>query len=324
MSLSEREINLVLRQFPKFELSYEIITHKKVHNADIILAIPEGPKCFAWFTNYNEENVCFILEIDESNKIKNIKKITTSFVDSLSIGTIFYGSMFKYNNINCFSIEDIYYYKGKNVIYIPYSNKLKLLKDIFTNEISQNILNNDFVIFGIPTIYSDFNKLLNESQLVPYKISQIKFRFFEKNNSRKIMTMKYFKPSTGAKNIIQKEKQSAIFKVMADINPDIYYLFTSNDGTGDYYDIAFVPDYKTSVMMNKLFRNIKENDNLDAIEESDDESDFEDTREDKYVYLDRSINIKCHYNYKFKRWVPISLASENDKINLLTQIQNKI
>ena len=182
MSLSEREINLVLRQFPKFELSYEIITHKKVHNADIILAIPEGPKCFAWFTNYNEENVCFILEIDESNKIKNIKKITTSFVDSLSIGTIFYGSMFKYNNINCFSIEDIYYYKGKNVIYIPYSNKLKLLKDIFTNEISQNILNNDFVIFGIPTIYSDFNKLLNESQLVPYKISQIKFRFFEKNN----------------------------------------------------------------------------------------------------------------------------------------------
>ena len=185
MSLSEREINLVLRQFPKFELSYEIITHKKVHNADIILAIPEGPKCFAWFTNYNEEKVCFIIEIDESNKIKNIKKIITSFVDSLSIGTIFYGSMFKYNNINCFSIEDIYYYKGKNVIYIPYSNKLKLLKDIFTNEISQNILNNDFVIFGIPTIYSDFNKLLNESQLVPYKISQIKFRFFEKNNSRK-------------------------------------------------------------------------------------------------------------------------------------------
>lgn len=324
MSLSEREINLVLRQFPKFELSYEIITHKKVHNADVILAIPEGNKCFAWFTNYNEENVCFILEIDESNKIKNIKKIPTSFVDSLSVGTIFYGTVFKYNNINCFSIEDIYYYKGKNVIHIPYSNKLNLLKDIFTNEISQNILNNDFVIFGIPIIYSDFNKLLNESQLVPYKISQIKFRFFEKNNSRKIMTMKYFKPSTGAKNIIQKEKQSAIFKVMADINPDIYYLFTSNDGTSDYYDIAFVPDYKTSVMMNKLFRNIKENDNLDAIEESDDEADFEDTREDKYVYLDRSVNIKCHYNYKFKRWVPISLASENDKINSLTQIQNKI
>ena len=76
--------------------------------------------------------------------------------------------------------------------------------------------------------------------------------------------------------------------------------------------------------MNNLFRNIKENDNLDAIEESDDEADFEDTREDKYVYLDRSVNIKCHYNYKFKRWVPISLASENDKINSLTQIQNKI
>jgi hypothetical protein len=75
--------------------------------------------------------------------------------------------------------------------------------------------------------------------------------------------------------------------------------------------------------MNKLFRNIKENDNLDAIEESDDESDFEDVREDKYVYLDRSFNIKCEYNYKFKRWVPICLASENDKIILSSQLTNK-
>jgi hypothetical protein len=29
-----------------------------------------------------------------------------------------------------------------------------------------------------------------------------------------------------------------------------------NDG---FYDVAFIPDYKTSVMMNGLFRNIKEN-----------------------------------------------------------------
>jgi hypothetical protein len=323
MSLTEREIGLVLQQFPKFELSYEIITHKKVRNADVILAIPEGNKCFAWFTNYNKENVCFILEIDKTNNIKNIKKINTSFVDSLSIGSIFYGSMFKYNNISCFSIEDIYYYKGKNIIHTPYSNKLKLLKDIFTNEISQSILNNSFIIFGIPIIYSDFNKLLNEIQLVPYKVNQIKFRFFDKNNSRKIMTMKYYKPSNVITNIIQKEKKSAVFKVMADINPDIYYLFTSNEGIDDQYDIAFVPDYKTSVMMNALFRNIKENHNLDAIEESDDEEDFEDSREDKYVYLDKSFNITCEYNYKFKRWIPISLASDNDKISSLNQIQNK-
>ena len=49
-TFSKRNINAVLRIFPKFELCYEIITHKKVLNPSVILAIPKGNKCFAWFT----------------------------------------------------------------------------------------------------------------------------------------------------------------------------------------------------------------------------------------------------------------------------------
>ena len=335
-TLSDTEISLVLQKFPKFELSYENITHKKVHNANVILAIPEGKRFFTWFTSYNHENICFSLEIDDNNKIKNIKKLNTSFMDCL-LGTIFYGIMFKYNDISCFSIEDIYYYKGQNYIHTPYSNKLQLLKAIFTNEISQSLLNNRFTVFGMPLIYSDFNLLLTDIQNLPYKISQLKFRFFEKNNSRKIMTMNYYnqidkKTEQIDKKIVQKDtyqrdtsqrdtsqrdtyqrdknKKTAIFKIMAGTEPDIYNLFITKNGNEEYYDIAIIPDYKTSVMMNSLFRNIKENINLDAIEESDDETDFEDGREDKYTYLDRSFNIKCEFNYKFKRWIPISLADK--------------
>ena len=318
-TLSDREISLVLQKFPKFELSYENITHKKVHNANVILAIPEGKRFFTWFTSYNHENICFSLEIDDNNKIKNIKKLNTSFMDCL-LGTIFYGTMFKYNDISCFSIEDIYYYKGQNYIHTPYSNKLQLLKAIFTNEISQSLLNNRFTVFGMPLIYSDFNLLLTGIQKLPYKIAQIKFRFFEKNNSRKIMTMNYYNQIDTYqrdKKIVQidsyqrdKNKKTAIFKIMAGTEPDIYNLFITKNGNEEYYDIAIIPDYKTSVMMNSLFRNIKENINLDAIEESDDETDFEDGREDKYTYLDRSFNIKCEFNYKFKRWIPISLADK--------------
>jgi len=66
--------------------------------------------------------------------------------------------------------------------------------------------------------------------------------------------------------------------------------------------------------MNKLFRKIKENDNLDAIEESDNEEEFQNNKEDKYVYLDRSFKMNCEFNNKFKRWMPISLASRNDNI----------
>lgn len=323
-TLSDREISLVLQKFPKFELSYENITHKKVHNANVILAIPEGNHFFTWFTSYNNENICFALEINDNNKIKNIKKLNTSFMDCLCLaqGTIFYGTMFKYNDISCFSIEDIYYYKGQNYIHMSYSNKLQLLKAIFTNEISQSLLNNRFTVFGMPLIYSDFNLLLTDIQKLPYKIDKIKFRFFEKNNSRKIMTMNYYNQIDKNtekidKKIVKidsyqrdKNKKTAIFKIMAGTEPDIYNLFIIKNGNEEYYDIAIIPDYKTSVMMNSLFRNIKENINLDAIEESDDETDFEDGREDKYTYLDRSFNIKCEFNYKFKRWVPISLADK--------------
>ena len=46
--------------------------------------------------------------------------------------------------------------------------------------------------------------------------------------------------------------------------------------------------------MNSLFRIIKENKYLDALEESDDEDEFENINEDKYVFL----NIKYNKNIK--------------------------
>ena len=81
-----------------------------------------------------------------------------------------------------------------------------------------------------------------------------------------------------------------------------------------HYNIACIPDFKTSVMMNKLFRNIKENNNLDALEESDTEDEFENEKEDRFVYLDREFNMICSYNYKFKKWVPLKLADKHMKI----------
>jgi hypothetical protein len=297
----------VLNHFPKFELSYEIMTHKKVHNADILLAIPEGIKYYSWFTNYNGESVCFLLELNNKNTITNIKQINVSFDESLSLGTIFYGTCFKHNGVNCFCIEDVYYYKGKNNIYVSYLKKLELLRIVLKDELSQTILNNTFTIFGLPLIHTDLNQLLKEIQLLPYKVSKIKHRFFEKQYLRKIMTMNYFKPGNKSedRNNDKKQIKKAIFNITADIEPDIYNLFSEKD---EYVDVAFIPDYKTSVMMNKLFRNIKENDNLDALEESDDEEEFEDDRKDKYVYLDKTYKMNCEYNHKFKKWVPVSLA----------------
>jgi hypothetical protein len=123
-------------------------------------------------------------------------------------------------------------------------------------------------------------------------------------------------------------KNQAIFKVKPDIQNDIYYLYCLNDNLEEeFYSIALISDYKTSVFMNNLFRNIKENLNLDTLEESDEEEEFENDKEDKFVYLEKEYNILCVYNYKFKKWVPNKLIdSSNSKIILkkyLPNIENK-
>jgi hypothetical protein len=316
--ITQEEFSIILNDFPRFELCYEIMTHKKVYGTGTILAIPDGIKCFAWFTSYKEDNVCFLLDIGDNKEISNIRIILTSFDDKLALGTIFYGTSIKNKDINCFCIEDIYYYKGKNYCNYTYLDKLHCLKKILSQEISQTLLVKKFTIFGLPYMSNDFNHILKESLVLPYKVKELKFRFFEKHYSKKINTMKYYKPGSFEKD--NKSIINAIFKVSAEIEPDIYNLFIYKNDVEEYYDIAFIPDYKTSVMMNKLFRNIKENINLDAIEESDNEEEFEDSREDKYVYLDRSFKINCQYNNKFKKWVPISLAGKNDRIVSFSQL----
>jgi len=96
-----------------------------------------------------------------------------------------------------------------------------------------------------------------------------------------------------------------IFHVCADIQYDIYHLFAYGKSKSlIYYDLAYIPNYKTSIFMNSLFRKIRENQNLDSIEESDDESDFQNDAEDKYVDLHKILAIECRFHSKFRRWVP--------------------
>ena len=103
----------------------------------------------------------------------------------------------------------------------------------------------------------------------------------------------------------QINKFTKIFIVKPDIQNDIYHLYSLDN---EYSGIACIPDFKTSAIMNKLFRKIKENNDLDALEESDDEEEFENPNVDKFVYLEKSYKMICNLNTKFKKWVPIKIT----------------
>lgn len=94
----------------------------------------------------------------------------------------------------------------------------------------------------------------------------------------------------------------AVFKIKAGLAADNYQLYTLED---KFYDTALVPTYKCSVLLNGLFRNIKENANLDLLEESDDEEEFENTQIDKFVDLEKTVIMECVYNKRFKKWQPL-------------------
>jgi len=317
MRLSETEQNLILQGFPNIELSYEILTHKKVYNSEFVLAIPEGKKYFAWFTTFKTQNVCILLEISENKRICDIEIVNACFRDNLSYGTIFYGTVFRHKKARYFCSEDIYYYKGKDVSKMNFSDKLDILVTIYSTEIKQRYYFDRSVVFGTPLISNLFQTIVGSIELLPYKIKYIQFR--DVKSESRIYNMTYTKQNTiPTQQIIGKpgaQQREIVFKIKPDIQNDIYHLhYYDNNNSNNIFDVAYIPDYKTSVMMNKLFRNIKENYNLDALEESDDEEEFENDRPDKFVFLDKTYNMVCVWNSKFKKWAPIRLAQKGDKI----------
>lgn len=320
----------MIHEFPRenIKLSYENIVHKKVYDCDWVVAVPEGKKCFAWFTVNYETNqpVCLLVGATD---YKIWKPVVACFDKSLaygSIGTILYGTVFSYEKNQVFTIEDVLFYKGNNKVHTMYKEKLQLLYDIFEKEINQTaIYSEQFTIFGLPIMKTKFTEMLQCIASLQYKISHIQYRYLNKGtNIETITCVPYVKPSAQFMQYKNNVFTEAIFKVKPDIQNDIYHLFVYHGGNRDYYyDIAFVPDYKTSVMMNRLFRIIKENANLDALEESDNEEEFESERLDKFVHLDKVVLMSCQYNWKFKRWVPVCVMKPGEKMVTLRDLEQK-
>jgi len=274
------------KSLPDFNFCYETVIHNKILSNHILL-IPEGNQKFLWI---NKEGV---LLIDNVNRYE-IEKKRLYYHSSLSNGTLFYGVMFIYENVNFFAIEDILYYKGKNVAFNPFIYKLSLFENILKRDIQQQPTNNnEIIILGLPII-TTIDKI-NPQYLtnLPYKIKYIQFRNYKKQNGNQRFQLSL----SEYLDICNKDKTKS-FLIKADVKNDIYHLY--NVDNKSYVDVACIPDYKTSVFMNKQFRNIKENYNLDLLEESDDD-------EDEIVYLDREIKMKCIYNKHFKKWTPISM-----------------
>jgi hypothetical protein len=311
--LTQEDKLQILNKFPNIKLSYEKYIHNKVYNYDLLLAIPEGQKCFAWFTIYKNKSVCIMLETKQGKEITNINIVNACFDRSLCYGTLVYGTLFYHKNSPFFSMEDIHSYKGNYISNCDFNYKLTKMIDILKKDIKQMAPDNSFIIFGLPIIAKSNEEMYNRLKTVSYKLHSIQTHIFNKYKTYFVILMEEFTSSKDLekrkdRSIPERRAPEKVFICKPDIQNDIYHLYSLEN---EYIGLAGIPDYKTSIMMNKLFRKIKENDDLDALEDSDDEEEFENENIDKFVYLDKSYKFICVFNHKFRKWVPVRSDLEN-------------
>lgn len=331
-SLTFNQTNDVMKRFPAFELSYENISHKKVsEHYDVTLAIPYGKKVMLWYTFFKNKDVCFLMDLDKNKKVNNIQIIQDSNIpQKLAYGTILYGCICEIPDLReFFVIEDIFYYCGNMLYKQHYQEKLQFIQKLF-QEYEDCFHKNESLPCVMPVFWSileDQNSIpLEYKGKIPYSIHHLQHRSYYKTvpfinfpwsknlipsigkNPLEIPNELLFIPPPLPRFHFGKPqyKEKTVFEIKADLQNDIYHLYAFGKGSERIYcGIAYISNYKTSKYMNQLFRNIKENRNLDSLEESDDEEDFQDLRIDKYVNLQKKFAIECEYKPKFRKWAPI-------------------
>lgn len=348
MELNSNLMYNIIGKFPKFDHSYETVSLSG-YSADynIALAIPLGKKIFAWFTFHNEFDVGYLFDLNKEKKIVKASRFLKEDNNPLGKGTILYGTNIVDENTsqNFFVIEDIHFFMG-----IPLKNINLCDKLIYIKSFLEKIKNCEFdITFVLPVMWESTHQS-GLSSIIPadivdtigYQTHHIQYRTMNItkphlnivlnkqlniNNSSNLSIYNTDNTNnTDHNNIIYVKqyandfhkpqyKQHCVFQVSADIQFDVYHLHAfGKNNSKVYYDIAYIPTYKSSVFMNSLFRNIRENINLDYIEESDDEADFQNVNPDKYVDTDKTIKMECVFHSKFKRWIPIKCADKFNKV----------
>jgi hypothetical protein len=332
---------LLLKRLPSFELSYENILHKKVCG-DVFMLIPTGKKAILWITYWKGQNICILMPLNQSGhiSIKESEVYQLCFSNEIAYGTLIYGTVFSVNNMKHFTFENILYYKGNNIENYSFNQQMNVFSDIFKNkEISQTIYTKKFIVVGMPVMCNNYDEALKIKSTLPYSVYGfnvysvnvyvgllvIKNELFQKEVCKNEVCKKevgkndLFQKEVGKNELFQKEvcqkevgKREVFFKVKATVDADIYHLYCANTET--MYGVAMIQSYKTSVMMNSLFRNIKENSNLDLLEESESEEEFENIDHCKFVDINKTLIMKCIYMPKFRKWQPIYVTNANVKI----------
>lgn len=338
-----RHIPANISDIPFLGAVYESRGKETCHNADVVMLIPKGRRCLLWFTTLGVENVCYMIDCMHLNGNKhtlikhgNASILQTSFASELSYGngTILRGTSVRHRGDNLCAIEDVYYYKGEKTQTMPLTRRLSILQQMFSTEINQfKYCKNQTVLATCIMMEGNVKPetILNTTNSLPYQVKFVQYRYVNRSETPvvnvELDAISSYTVSRNKNIYVQRPNYNSrrvenvedlVFIVKPDVQNDVYELYTYGDGIKDvFHGYAGIQSYEASVMMNKLFRKIKENDNLDALEESDDEEDFENVDEYKYVKMNTTYRMVCKYMHRINKWLPQKLAHRSQRVATL-------
>ena len=291
-------------------------------------------------------SVSFLSFISSDRRSEGSDQENQKNVD-FELGTIVSGVIYEEEgeeHKKVFVVDDIHMYRGHQITRKTFRDKSGYLFDFLQNQ--RYALPIVLPVFWNTNVDHDSSNLLMD-RVIPYTVRHYQYRSSSRILPHLCMSV-IKKPGSGLipgiavtrpppsfleveNQLIKRRfqmnwrfdfskpayKKTAYFYVRADTMFDVYFLGSMNmnmdtgmqENTIVYCQNALVQNYKTSVFLNGIFRNIRENANIDAIEESDDESDFEDVRENKYVDLEKEVVMECAFHYKFRKWMPFRVAA---------------
>ena len=198
-----------------------------------------------------------------------------AFSSPLALGTILHGTITHYQGTRCFVADNIFYWKGAPCGDDLYESKLERMTSMLQNDIDSRLYLSTQVMFSLP-VYS-YHPTSFDTIYKLYCVKCVQLH--------------------GPK-VVNCPDRTAVFHVKATPTCDMYELHNPEG----FHSMACVDTYARSVMMNGLFRRVKENEDLDAVEESDDESD------PNTVFVHRVLPMLCRWHPLHKKWTPISVA----------------
>ncbi len=307
------------------------------------VAVPLGRKHLLWHTyEVPDTPVCYVIGLNKEKRPVSAERLDDMgpCPAAFAYGTLVYGTLVDGGALarRCFVAEDMYYFCGTSLAKVAFGHRMGLLKEyvqattphtalpvmwlaVAGEELSHQVPARWAEDVGYAVHHVQYRDI---AHLSPYLNVPVPKRGTLSVHALPVHTDTQPEDAPATPGALPLPlpslstplpvfdfrkpafRTSAVFRVRADPQLDLYHLFAANDV---YCGLAGIQTLRTSQFMNGLFRRIRENADLDLAEASDDEADFENMDCHKYVDLSKELAIRCVFNPKHKKWIPVEEAA---------------